>query len=810
MKFREYLEKARFVLFDGAFGTEILKAGIDISNFAPEYLNLKNPEIVKKIHKSYLEAGSDVITTNTFGANRLKLQNYQLEDKIDEIILAGVEIAKSAIDDFPDRNAFVAASVGPVGKLLEPLGDLKFDELEKVYDEVFTSISKTSVDLIILETMLDINEAKLALISAKKNTNLPAIVSLTFENGERLTTGTPPEACAILFSEMGADAVGANCSTGPRELQNVLSRMQNVTSAFPLIIQANAGLPISENGKTIFPLKAQDFANEMCQIAKNRAKILGGCCGTSPEHIGELKKALQNLDISSQKFETEKSKRDLSKISFFTSRTKVLELQKYPIILGERINTNAQKKIAESIKTQNFSAIMSEAISQVEKGAELLDVNICVPNIDEPKIMSNVIKDISGVVNVPICIDSPDFRAIETGLKYFPGKALVNSVDGEEEKLNKILPIVKKYGASIVALTMDEDGIPLTVEKRFEIAKKIVNECEKHGIERKNIFIDALVLSISTNPEGAKTTLETIRRIKNDLGTRTILGLSNISFGLPGRSVVNASFLAMAIEAGLDIAITNPMNESLRNTFYAACLLSGQDFGAEKYINSFYEEEIKSERKKESEIYSLGEAIIRGLKDKAVELVKRELDSKTELEIINELIIPSLDIVGEKYEKGIYFLPQLLLAAETAESVSRVLQENIRKKGEVISENDKKIVFATVKGDLHDIGKNIVISVLKNYNYDVIDLGKSVDVETIIKTAIDSNAKAICLSALMTTTMPEMQKIVDELTKRNLRDRFKVIVGGAVVNEDFAISIKADAYSKDATSLVALLRKFGI
>jgi 5-methyltetrahydrofolate--homocysteine methyltransferase len=561
-------------------------------------------------------------------------------------------------------------------------------------------------------------------------------------------------------------------------------------------------------------LNANDFASSMKNILLEGANIIGGCCGTTPEHINkifELKHNFVEIDKVFERFLKKNEGYKNQNKSYFASRTKLVNLKDYPLMLGERINPNALKKIREAIKNNTFSAIVDEARLQIENGADMLDINISVPNIDEPKMMKDVVSAVSKVVNVPFCIDSPDYRALESGLKYFCGKALVNSVNGEKERIEKILPIVKKYGASVIALTIDENGIPDTVDGRLKIAEKIIKECAKINIGVNDIFVDALVLTISTNPKGAKTTLETIRQVKKEFGVRTILGLSNISFGLPGREVINSNFLAMAIEAGLDIAITNPNNELLRNSFYSSSLLCGYDIGAERYINSFYQNDLKDQVLKIEKVVDLKDSIIEGLKDKAIELVIKELEEKPELEIINKIIIPALDVVGAKYEKGEYFLPQLLMSAETAQAVSKTIQDKMEKEGKSKIDNlDKTIVFATVKGDLHDIGKNIVISVLKNYSYNVIDLGKSISNEVIIEEALKNNAKAIGLSALMTTTMQQMSELINILEKRNLRDRFKVFVGGAVVTEDYAKTINADGYGKDATDTVNLLRKLGI
>ncbi|MFC1485265.1 homocysteine S-methyltransferase family protein, partial [bacterium] len=755
------------------------------------------PDIVKEIHRQYIDAGSNVITTNTFGANRYKLSHYGFEDKVGEFCSRGVELAREAAGD----DNYVAAGMAPIGKLLQPLGDLTFDEAYSMYREIIQAFDRSKPDVIIMETMLDIGETRIAMTAVKENTDIPVIVSMTYDGGKRTTTGTPPEVAGVVFESLGAIAVGANCSTGPEELLFAAKKMNEVLN-IPILIQSNAGNPTVKDGKTVFPLNPNEYAFHTKKIVQAGVKIVGGCCGTTPDHIRELAKELENIDV--QSFETKKRE----KVSFLASRTKLLSIKDYPVMIGERINPNAQKKIAQGLKEGKFSYIFQEAESQANKGAEILDINVSAINVDEPKIMKQVVTDLSSIVDVPLCIDSSDYVAIREGLKYFPGKALVNSINGEKEKLEKILPLVKKYGASVIALTMDDDGIPDTVEGRFKIAERIIQECDKYEIPREDIYFDTLVLTISTNPQGAKITLDTMRKIKEAFGARTVLGLSNISYGLPGRVILNASFLSMAIEAGLDAAITNPKNDIIRNTFYSASLLCGYDRGAVRYIDSFYEEEIAHSDKKEDK-KNLKQAIIKGAKEEVADLAQQELANKKPLEIINEIVIPALDIVGDKYEKGEYFLPQLLLASEAAEVATSFIKDVMDKSGE-IKEEKATIVFATVKGDLHDIGKNIVISVLKNYGYKIIDLGKGVDAKSIVDTAIENNANVICLSALMTTTMQEMKVVVDMLKERGIRDKFKILIGGAVVNDEYANTIGVDAYAKDSTHTVNALRRLGV
>ncbi|MCP4481488.1 MAG: dihydropteroate synthase [bacterium] len=793
-KFIDFIDNNNLIIFDGGLGTEILKRGIDLSAKCPESLNITNPKIIYEIHKSYIDAGANILTTNTFGCNRHKLESYGEGDNLKTYVKAGIEIAKKAASD----KAFVAATTGTIGVLVEPLGPMSFNEVYNIYKELFEAFIEAKPDVIILETMIDIQEARIALLALKDiSEDIPVIVSMTYENGERTTTGTPPEVAAAIFDRMGVDIIGANCSVGPDLMVDVVQKMRTVTDK-PILIEANAGMPFIRNAETVFPLCPLDYTEEVVKIAEAGAKIIGGCCGTTPEHIKQLKNELFALNLAGIPSVRNRS------LSFLTSRTKLLEIDKYPFMIGERINPNALKKVAESLQRGKFSFILKEAKEQVEAGADVLDINVSAVNTNEPENMKKLVTDLAGIVNVPLCIDSPDHRALEEGLKAFPGKALVNSINGEADRLDKILPLIKNYGASVIALTMDDNGIPDTVLGRLAIAERIVKECDKYAIPRGDIYFDTLVLTISTNPQGAKVTLDTIREVKKKFGVRSALGMSNISFGLPGRSIINSNFLAMAIEAGLDAAITNPKNELLRNTVYASALLCGYDKGAKKYIESFYETDIATKEKQESKDVDLKTAIIKGMKDQALEKLKEEKSSA--LETINNIIIPALDVVGDKYEKGEYFLPQLLLSAEAAKAVSSILQESFESK----DSDDKTIVFATVKGDLHDIGKNIVISVLENYGYKVVDLGKSIAAKTIVDAAISNNAKAIGLSALMTTTMQEMSVVINELKARGIREDIKVLIGGAVVNQKYADKIAADAYGKDAMATVSVLRELKV
>ncbi|MFC1566623.1 homocysteine S-methyltransferase family protein [bacterium] len=788
-KFIKKLNDKNIIMFDGGLGTMLLKKGVVLTENPLEILNVEQPEIVRSIHEEYVKSGADVLTTNTFGLNRYKLAEYGLADRLEKLCLAGVKIARDAAKG----KAFVAGGIGPIGKLVKPLGELDFEEAYEIYKEAAHAFEKAKPDVIILETMLDIQEVRAACLAIKETTDIPFIVSMTYESGKRTTTGSSPEVCAAIAESLSAVCIGANCSTGPEELYNVAEKLISTTN-LPVLIQANAGNPIVKDGQTIFPLNASDFSKQTKKIAELGVKLIGGCCGTSPEHIFETKKLLKDITVEPKPINT---------TSYLTSRTSIVKLSEYPIIVGERINPSGVKKVRESILAGDYSYIFQEAGEQIEKGADVLDVNVSHPDIDEAKVMHTVVSEISKIYDVPLSFDSSSIEALERGLRYYPGKALVNSTDGEMHKMSKVLPLVKKYGASIVCLTMDENGIPETTEQRVKIAEKIIKMCDKIGIARKDIFVDTLTLAISTEPDSAMKSVESLKLIKKQFGVRTFLGLSNISYGLPNRQFINTSFLTMAIAHGLDAALTNPKNDQVRGAFAAAALLRGSDRAAKRYLG--YSFEGTQAVQKEEKDTTLFDAILRGNKTSVDKLFKKELENTEPLDILNKVIIPALDEVGRKYDKGEYFLPQLLYAAEAAEAATENLQKIMS-----FDKTEKKaqtIIFATVKGDLHDIGKNIVISVLKNYGYKIIDLGKNIDAENIIQQAIENNADVIALSALMTTTMKEMEKVIQTLDEKNIRSKFKVILGGAVVNDEYTKKIGADGYSKDPIDSIKLLKK---
>lgn len=782
------------MIFDGALGTMLQQRGLK-SGENPESLNLRAPETVKEVHRLYLEAGADIVTTNSFGGTRIKLCEYSLEDKVKEINVKAVEIAKQACVEA--GRGMVAASVGPTGRFAEPLGDATMGELIGVFKEQISALASAKPDYIILETFSDVGEAKAAVLACKEVCDIPVIASFTFTNGRTLT-GSRPSVIAVTMEALGVFAVGCNCSGGPKELLSVIKEMAENT-ALPLIVEPNAGLPILRDNEVCYPLSAKEFASETTEFLKYEPQFLGGCCGTSPEHIELLKKAVAGFSPA---------KREPLACGAASSREEVVRLGKSETVkvIGERINPTARKKLAEAIRNGEWQAVQSEAMAQIDAGADLLDVNVGAAGIDEKDAMLQAVKLLSQFSKTPLVLDNTVPDVLEAGLLVYHGKALVNSVNGEEKSLNAILPIVKKYGAGVVALTLDENGIPESAEGRFEIAKKIVERCDALGIKRNDIYVDCLTLTVATDIKAPSLTLCAMKRIKSELGVNLILGVSNISYGLPARSEVNGAFLAMAIDSGLDVAIMNPLDANMMNSLYASTLLSGRDFAAKRYL------EKKSAAKTESTAPTAEENISVATVIKQVVSGNMAISQTVErlvgeginpLEIINDGLIAGLNEVGEKYEKGEFFLPQLMLSAETAEKAFASLEkymsgEDGAKKG--------TMVIGTVKGDIHDIGKNMVAVMVKNHGYNVIDLGKNVSAEAFVNAAIKNGAEFLGLSALMTTTMREIPKVIRLI--RKAKPDVKVVIGGAVITEEYADEVGADGYGKDAVSTVKLLEEW--
>ena len=774
--------KNEILVFDGAMGTELPPN----LGRCPEELNLIHPEVVAKVYSSYVKAGANVITTNTFGGNRLKLKENGLENKLEEINTKGVEIAKEATGE----KAFVAASVGPTGKLLEPLGEFTFDQFYDVYREQIRVLAQAGADIIILETMLDIQEAKIALIAAKENCDLPVICSLTFSEEGRMVTGSDPLIAATILEPLKPDVLGANCSLGPKGLMKVMKEFASATN-LPLIVEPNAGLPRMVQGKTIYPASPDYMAKYALRFVNLGVNIIGNCCGSGPEHTKAI--------ISKVKSRKPKKRKVIPRMHL-ASRTKMASFDKRPVIIGERINPTGKKALQEELRNDRFSLVRKEAKKQHEEGAKILDINVSGEGIDEARTIRKAILVIEKMVDLPLSIDSPNPEAIEKALKVVGGKALINSVNGKEESLKIILPLAKRFGAAIIGLTLDEEGIPKTAEKRFEIAKKIVERAVNAGISKEDIFIDTLTLTVASQQNQVLESLKALKLVKRELGVKTILGVSNISFGLPNRPLLNATFYHLAKSYGLDAAIINPRDTKLKSSSLALKVLNGEDKGAKEYAKvkkGFADLGMSAKILPHPIRAQLKGAIIEGDKEGILELIDEALKKGFRpLKIIDEILTPAITLVGEKYNEGIYFLPQLISSAEVMKLACKRLSKKMKK--ETIS-TQGRIVMATVEGDIHDIGKNIVSLLLSSHGFQVVDLGKDVKKEKIIQEALSQKADLIGLSALMTTTMGRMEEISDKLKRRRIN--IPTLVGGAVVTSQYAKKIGA-TYAKDAIEAV--------
>jgi len=782
--------KEGILIFDGAMGTMLQNSGLKIGEL-PEILNITDSNVIIEIHKRYIKAGANVITTNTFGANEIKLKNSNYS--VEKIIHSAVENAKIARKN---KQAYVALDIGPIGELLEPMGTLTFDEAYNIFKRQVIQGVKSGVDLILIETMTDLYEAKAAVLAAKENLDLPVFCTMSFEADRRTFTGCNPTSMVMVLEGLGVDALGVNCSLGPKEIEPIIDEILNI-SKVPAIVQPNAGLPNIINGDTVFNILPEEFAVYGVKFKEKGIKVIGGCCGTTDRHIESLVKALKKVEIREKKY---------SPLSGVCTPTKAVIIDQVKVI-GERINPTGKKLFKEALRNGDLDYILREAIAQVDAGAHILDVNVGLPEINEEEIMVKVIKEIQSVLDVPLQIDSTNAKAIEMGLRYYNGKAIVNSVNGENKVLENILPIVKKYGAAVVGLTLDERGIPSSGEERFRIAEKIVKTAESYGIDKKDIYIDCLTLTAAAQQKEVKETLKALSLVKEKLNVKTVLGVSNISFGLPNRDILNKTFLAASLFAGLDLPIINPLNKEIMDTIVASKVLWNEDKGAKEYL--IYNENISKQQipiKKDMKNIQddLFKIILKGIKEEAKIATVKLLENRQPLEIVNEYIAPALDIVGEKYENGHIFLPQLIQSAETVKESFKVIKAELRK-GTDTEISKGKIVLATVKGDIHDIGKNIVKVLLENYNYEIIDLGKDVSKEKIVEVVIKNNVKLIGLSALMTTTVKNMEETIYEL--KRIKPDCVVMVGGAVLNEEYANMIKADFYAKDAKESVTIARK---
>ena len=793
MKFLDFLQE-NLVCLDGGMGTLLQARGLLPGEFTERW-NLSHPEVIQEIHKAYFDAGSNVVNTNTFGANPLKFPRSELES----IIAAAVDNAKIARDtSIGTQEKFIALDVGSSGKLLKPYGDFDFEDAVSAFAEVVQIGERCGVDLIMIETMNDSYETKAALLAAKENSSLPVLVSNAYSENGKLMTGASPEAMVAMLEGMGADAVGLNCSLGPEQLRPVMERMLKCSSV-PVLFKPNAGLPKSVDGKTVYDISEAEFAQSILSMTEAGVRISGGCCGTTPEYIRLLSEGMKK----------QRPQPILPKnVTCVSSYARAVSFGSAPILIGERINPTGKKRFKQALLENDIDYILQEGIRQQDQGMHVLDVNVGISEIDEASVLKDVVFELQSVTDLPLQIDTSNPKAMENALRIYNGKAMINSVNGKQEVMDAIFPLVKKYGGLVVALTLDENGIPETAEGRFEIAVKILKTAEQYGIDKKDLIFDTLAMTVSADPMAATVTLNALKMIRERLGCHTSLGVSNISFGLPSRDAVNSVFFASALAGGLSAAIMNPHSAEMMKTYYAYRALFGLDANCSEYIEfmtTYAESTVRSEPKKQIPSRAedgkslLQKAVIRGLKEQAGELTNKLLKTEQPLEIVQNEIIPALDIVGKGYEENTVYLPQLLMSAEAAknafESIKRFM---LTRKTEMTAKCD--VVIATVHGDIHDIGKNIVKLLLENYGFRVTDLGKDVPPEKITEEVVRLHAPLAGLSALMTTTVPAMEETIRQLRKQ--APWCKIVVGGAVLTREYAQSIGADQYAKDAMETV--------
>lgn len=757
--------------FDGGMGTMLnLKAGE-----LPELLNINDPERVYAIHKAYADAGCNIISANTFGANRFKYDN------VDEIV-------KSAVKNAKRTGKKVALDIGPTGKLLKPMGDLDFEECVDIFADVVKA-GRDEADLVLLETFGDLYEIKAAMLAVKENCDLPLVVSMIFDEKARLLTGADVRTACAVVEGLGADAIGFNCGLGPKQMIPLVEELEKHAS-IPILVMPNAGLPESVNGETIFNVDPDEFASYMTQIAKMGVSYLGGCCGTTPAHLKAMIEATKDIEDKVPEFKNE---------TIVASYSKSVDLSEGAVI-GERINPTGKKLMKEALRNKDMDYVLRQGITQTEAGAHILDVNMGLPEIDEKEMLCSGVYELQSVLPVPLQLDSGDAEAMEAALRLYNGKAMINSVNGKEKSMKEVFPLAKKYGGVVVCLCLDEDGIPSTAQGRIAIAKKIIKRAAEYGIDKKNLAVDALVMTISTDTNNAIETLNAVDYIRNTLGVNTVLGVSNISFGLPNREAVNTAFYTLAMSRGLSAGIINPNSRPMMNAFFSYKALAGKDESCQEYIKSAVDTEIVQK----TENLDLKTAIIKGMKEESARCAKELLENTESLVIINDYIITALDVVGDGFEKNTIFLPQLLMSADSAKAAFDEIKAHFVMSG-AEQVKGEKIIIATVEGDIHDIGKNIVKVLLQNYGFDVMDLGKDVKCEKVLEEAQKNNVKLVGLSALMTTTVPNMEKTIKLLHDNT---HAKVFVGGAVLTRDYAKMINADFYAKDAMESVRIAQEF--
>ncbi|HIS00348.1 MAG TPA: homocysteine S-methyltransferase family protein [Candidatus Excrementavichristensenella intestinipullorum] len=808
MKFLEHL-KAGLTYFDGAMGTQLMARGLGPGQ-APESWNLSHPQQVLAIHRDYLAAGCQVISSNTFGAHPLKWENAP------QLVQAGLSIARQAVDGW-EGPAWVALDMGPTGRLMRPFGDLDFESAYRSFAGMVQA-GRDQADLILIETLSDLFEAKAAILAAKENADLPVVVTLSLDEKGMLLTGGDIPALVALLEGLGVDALGLNCGLGPAEMLKLLPQLYEIAS-LPIVLCPNAGLPVSVDGKAVYKLSPQDFALAMEQLLRGGARGLGGCCGTTPEHLRQCVARTQHespLPVHSRRR------------GWVSSYARAVDLAQGPYLVGERLNPTGKPRMKEALKNQDMDYLLLEAVRQVEAGAAILDVNVGLPGIDEAQAMAQAVQALQGVVDAPLQLDSADPQALERGLRLYAGCALINSVNGKPESMARVFPLAQKYGACVVALTLDESGIPPTAQGRLEVARRIIQEAGRYGIGPERIAVDPLCLAVSAVEGGAQATLEALAQLRA-MGVATNLGVSNVSFGLPQRPRMNAAFLAMALCQGLDLAIVNPLSADMMDAWFTAQALLGRDAGCAGYIARFAQDAPEKRTIPDSAPsgqaapgggavpgqapaaggaagskggiqgdMSLEEAVVRGLKGQAAALAKEMLAHMAPMDIINQGLVPALDRVGAAFEQGKMFLPQLLMSADAASAGFEALKAALAQQG-TGAQDQGKVVLATVQGDIHDIGKNIVKALLENYGFQVIDLGRDVPPERVVQAAKEQGARLVGLSALMTTTLEAMGQTIRQL--RQAGD-FQVVVGGAVLTPDFAQQLGADCYARDAMQTV--------
>lgn len=767
------MDKIKF--FDGGMGTMLQAAGLKAGQL-PETLNITNKDMILAVHRAYADAGCEYITANTFGANCLKFENY------DEIIKAGIELAKSV-------GKKVLLDIGPTGKLLKPMGELAFDDAIDIFAKTVIA-GKDGADAVLIETMSDTYEIKAAVLAAKENCDLPIIVTMIFDEKGRLLTGADIKTAVTMLEGLGVDVIGLNCGLGPKQMIEYVKELRKWTS-LPIAVQPNAGLPVSVNGKTVFNVEPEEFAQDMKEIAKLGVSYLGGCCGTTPEHIRQMIALCKDIPANVP---------ESKNYCLVSSYSETVDLGEKPKIIGERINPTGKKLFKEALRRNDIDYIIKEGIAQCDAGAHILDVNVGLPEIDECKMMEDAVYNLQAVLPTPLQIDTTNIAALERALRVYNGKPMLNSVNGKQKNMEEVFPLAKKYGSVVVCLCLDENGIPETAQGRIAVAEKIIKTAKEYGIDKKDLIVDALTMTISTDKNNAKETLKAVKYIRETLGVNTVLGVSNISFGLPQRDVINTAFFTLALQSGLSAGIINPKSSSMMNAYYSYNALAGLDDNCTEYIESVTE----AQQAVQETNVTLHTAIVKGMKDEAGACAKELLKDTAPLDIINNYIIPALDEVGAGFEKNKIFLPQLLMSADSAKAAFDVIKEYmILNNAEEKSGN--KIVLATVHGDIHDIGKNIVKVLLSNYGFDVIDLGKDVPEETVLQAVTQNDVKLVGLSALMTTTVPAMEKTIELLHKNT---DAKVLVGGAVLTKSYAKMINADWYAKDAMESVRIAKAF--